>query len=73
MKTITTILISISFLSLSSCSDSGIDFRSSIQSAATRKSDKPTAICKDGTYSYSKNRRGTCSHHGGVEKWLNRP
>lgn len=29
-----------------------------------------TAICKDGTYSYSQNRRGTCSHHGGVQNWL---
>lgn len=31
---------------------------------------KPTAICRDGTYSYSSNRRGTCSHHGGVARWL---
>lgn len=29
-----------------------------------------TAICRDGTYSYSKNRRGTCSRHGGVARWL---
>ena len=29
-----------------------------------------TARCVDGTYSFSKNRRGTCSHHGGVAKWL---
>ncbi len=29
----------------------------------------PTAICKDGTYSYSKRRSGTCSHHKGVSKW----
>ncbi len=29
-----------------------------------------TAICNDGTYSYSQNRRGTCSHHGGVAQWL---
>ncbi|HEY4788570.1 MAG TPA: DUF3761 domain-containing protein [Bacteroidales bacterium] len=29
-----------------------------------------TAECWDGTYSFSKNRRGTCSHHGGVKKWL---
>lgn len=28
-----------------------------------------TAKCRDGTYSYSANRRGTCSHHGGVEEW----
>jgi uncharacterized protein DUF3761 len=29
-----------------------------------------TAQCKDGTYSYSKHRSGTCSHHGGVARWL---
>ncbi|OOC07421.1 hypothetical protein B0293_07015 [Amycolatopsis azurea DSM 43854] len=29
-----------------------------------------TALCKDGSYSYSQNRRGTCSGHGGVRTWL---
>ena len=29
-----------------------------------------TAQCRDGTFSFSRNRRGTCSHHGGVAKWL---
>lgn len=29
-----------------------------------------SAICRDGTYSYSRNRRGTCSWHGGVAQWL---
>lgn len=29
-----------------------------------------TARCRDGTYSYSQSRRGTCSHHGGVATWL---
>ncbi len=29
-----------------------------------------TAICRDGTYSFSQHRSGTCSHHGGVAKWL---
>ena len=29
-----------------------------------------SAICGDGTYSFSQNRRGTCSHHGGVAQWL---
>lgn len=29
-----------------------------------------TALCRDGTYSFSQNRRGTCSHHGGVARWL---
>jgi hypothetical protein len=31
----------------------------------------PTAICADGTYSYSQSRSGTCSYHGGVSSWLN--
>ena len=29
-----------------------------------------TAKCRDGTYSYSQSRSGTCSHHGGVAAWL---
>lgn len=29
-----------------------------------------TALCRDGTYSFSRSRRGTCSHHGGVDRWL---
>jgi hypothetical protein len=29
-----------------------------------------TAECKDGTYSFSQHRSGTCSHHGGVKRWL---
>lgn len=29
-----------------------------------------SARCGDGTYSFSQNRRGTCSHHGGVDEWL---
>jgi hypothetical protein len=29
-----------------------------------------SAQCRDGTYSFSKSRRGTCSHHGGVSTWL---
>ncbi len=28
-----------------------------------------TALCRDGTYSFSRSRRGTCSHHGGVAQW----
>jgi len=32
-----------------------------------------TAICEDGSYSYSEHRQGTCSHHGGVKQWINRP
>lgn len=29
-----------------------------------------TALCRDGSYSFSMNKRGTCSHHGGVARWL---
>lgn len=32
-----------------------------------------TAECRDGSYSFSQSRRGTCSHHGGVANWLARP
>lgn len=29
-----------------------------------------SAICGDGTCSFSQHRQGTCSHHGGVAEWL---
>lgn len=29
-----------------------------------------SAQCRDGTFSFSMSRRGTCSHHGGVARWL---
>ena len=29
-----------------------------------------TAHCRDGSYSFSQSRRGTCSWHGGVADWL---
>ncbi len=29
-----------------------------------------TALCRDNTYSFSQHHRGTCSHHGGVAKWI---
>jgi uncharacterized low-complexity protein len=32
-----------------------------------------TAKCRDGTYSYSKHASGTCSHHGGVRRWIRHP
>jgi hypothetical protein len=35
--------------------------------------DGPTAICADGTYSYSQSASGTCSHHGGVATWIHHP
>lgn len=30
---------------------------------------EPTALCNDGTYSYSQHRSGTCSWHDGVAEW----
>jgi hypothetical protein len=32
-----------------------------------------TALCRDGTYSFSQHHDGTCSHHGGVEHWEEQP
>jgi hypothetical protein len=29
-----------------------------------------SAQCRDGTYSFSRSRRGTCSGHGGVASWM---
>ncbi|MCE9642973.1 MAG: DUF3761 domain-containing protein [Candidatus Andersenbacteria bacterium] len=29
-----------------------------------------SAQCRDGSYSFSAHRNGTCSHHGGVAEWL---
>jgi opacity protein-like surface antigen len=28
-----------------------------------------SAKCRDGSYSFSRHRSGTCSHHGGVAEW----
>ncbi|ACR29604.1 DUF3761 domain-containing protein [Burkholderia glumae] len=28
-----------------------------------------SARCRDGSYSFSRHRSGTCSHHGGVAEW----
>ena len=39
----------------------------------TQASSRPagaTARCRDSSWSFSENHRGTCSHHGGVASWL---
>ena len=45
-----------------------------VPSPTTTRDGRPpagaTAQCRDGTYSFSRSRRGTCSHHGGVSRWL---
>lgn len=38
--------------------------------SASYRSITPHAVCKDGTYSYSIARQGTCSGHKGVRYWL---
>jgi Protein of unknown function (DUF3761) len=45
----------------------------SVTTAQTATASPPpgaTARCHDGTYSFSHHHSGTCSHHGGVAKWL---
>lgn len=37
---------------------------------AAKAPDGASAQCRDGTYSFSAHRRGTCSHHHGVATWL---
>ena|SRR5665213_3619369 len=32
-----------------------------------------TAKCRDATYSFSEHASGTCSHHGGVARWIHHP
>ena len=44
-----------------------------MRSSAAREDAPPdgaTARCRDGSYSRSTSRSGTCSHHGGVADWL---
>src|SRR3954462_482635 len=40
------------------------------QTVAGDAPDGATARCRDGSYSFSQSARGTCSWHGGVDKWL---
>src|SRR6266566_8789028 len=40
----------------------------SVQNAVLPQ-DGATALCNDGTYSYSQNHDGTCSHHQGVKEF----
>jgi hypothetical protein len=35
-----------------------------------QSSDGATARCRNGLWSYSKNRQGTCSQEGGVDYWV---
>jgi hypothetical protein len=35
----------------------------------SRHENGETAICADGSHSFSRHHQGTCSHHGGVAQW----
>jgi hypothetical protein len=52
---------------------SGAGRRTTAAPAAGESAANATALCKDGTYSHSQHRSGTCSQHGGVDKWLKEP
>lgn len=45
----------------------------STSTSTSSSSSTATAQCRDGSYSYSQHRSGTCSHHGGVARWINPP
>jgi hypothetical protein len=66
-----------------SVSGAGVTGKTPVANSNKRRARKPpvetksgqapagaTAECRDGSYSYSAHRRGTCSHHGGVKRWL---
>lgn len=42
----------------------------SAPAAAAAAAPGPTALCRDGTYSYARHHGGACSWHGGVARWL---
>ena len=44
--------------------------RSSVRAGDAGAPAGASAQCRDGSYSYSRSRRGTCSHHGGVAVWF---
>lgn len=58
----------------SSSSSGGSGSSSSSSSGGSGSSDQApagaSAVCNDGSFSYSAHRRGTCSHHNGVKTWL---
>lgn len=71
MKT-TKIIIMMLFLLVSSITNIGCRNNQEVQSPihSTTIPKGACAICGDGSYSFSQHHRGTCSHHGGVFKWL---
>jgi len=56
------LIISVTLLLLNGCGGGGED---------GDEANSPSALCNDGTYSYSQSCTGTCSSHGGVATWYN--
>ena len=48
----------------------GASVRSPVKTRSGKAPAGASARCRDGSYSFSQSRRGTCSHHGGVGSWL---
>lgn len=48
----------------------GVSVHSPAHTVSGAAPDGASAKCSDGSYSFSLHRRGTCSHHGGVIRWL---
>ena len=47
----------------------GCDVHGPAKSRDGAKPEGASAKCRDGTWSFSHTRSGTCSRHGGVERW----
>lgn len=48
----------------------GVMVHSPVRTSSGKAPRGASARCRDGSYSFSQSRRGTCSHHGGVGSWL---
>jgi hypothetical protein len=49
----------------------GVRVHSPAHTKDSKQSVGASAQCRDGSYSFSRHHQGTCSHHGGVSRWLN--
>jgi hypothetical protein len=66
MKRILIVLMTSGVLLCVGCGNDSNDSGSGSNSGAT-------AVCNDGSLSFSKSVQGTCSGHGGVKEWVNKP
>ena len=49
---------------------SGVCIHRPVRTQDSAVPQRATARCRDGSYSFSQHRQGTCSHHGGVTRWI---